>query len=363
MKPVVTHIIQHLQPGGIETLVVEMLKLDGMFDVHVIALEGTKTEALIKFPILMDYTSRVHCLNKAAGVQWITARQLRNKLNEIQADVCISHHIGPLLYTSMAKIGLKVSHTHVEHDAWHLDEPKRERLQHWCLKMSNPTVVADADLVADILTTKFPDIKPYVIHNGIDTDRFIPGSTSQAREKLDLPQDKRFLGCAARLEPVKRIYRLINALVDLPEDVHLAIAGEGSERLPLMLQAIKLELTDRVHFLGYMTDLETFYQAIDLFCLVSQNEGFPLSVLEAQACDTPVVVSNVGGSKEAVCPQTGLLLLSDDAVQLTNAIKLQLMRSYETSPRDFIIKNNSIKSMNEKYECLIEHMMLLSEVA
>lgn len=363
MKPVIAHIIQHLKPGGIETLVIEMLKLDSAFDVHVIALEGSKVEAFKKFPVLENFSKKVHCLNKADGIQWKTAKDLRNKLSEIGADACVSHHIGPLLYTSMAKIGLKVAHTHVEHDAWHLNDPKRERLQSWCLKMSNPTVVADAQVVADILIEKFPNIEPYIIHNGIDTARFVPGSMVEAREKLGLPHGTRLLGCAARLEPVKRIHRLINALTDLPEDIHLVIAGEGSERLPLMQQAKKLNLTNRVHFLGFITGLETFYQAIDLFCLVSEHEGFPLSALEAQACGTPVVVSNVGGSKETVCPKTGLLLLTDDSVQLLNSIKLQLIRSYETSPREFIVSNYSIKSMNEKYEYLIENMMLFSEVA
>jgi len=363
MKPVIAHIIQHLKPGGIETLVIEMLKLNGEFDVNIIALEGTQEEAFKKFPVLENFASRIHCLAKEEGIQWKTAKQLRNKLNEIGASACVSHHIGPLLYTSMAKIGLNISHTHVEHDAWHLNDPKRERLQNWCLKMSNPTVVADAQVVADILTDKFPMLQPHVIHNGIDTERFVPGSKAEAQAKLGLPEGKRFIGCAARLEPVKRIHRLVNALADLSEDVHLVIAGEGSERLPLMQQAKKLNLTHRVHFLGFITGLETFYQAIDLFCLVSKHEGFPLSALEAQACGTPVVVSNVGGSKETVCPVTGLLLINDDSIQLLNAIKLQLIRSNETSPRDFIVKNYSIKLMNEKYETLISNDIFLSEVA
>ena len=58
-----------------------------------------------------------------------------------------------------------------------------------------------------------------------------------------------------------------------------------------------------------------------------------------------------------------LIILNDDSIQLLNAIKLQLIRSNETSPRDFIVKNYSIKLMNEKYETLISNDIFLSEVA
>lgn len=363
MKPVIAHVIQHLKPGGIETLVIEMLKLKSQFDVHIIALEGTTDVAIEKFPQLWEYQNNIHCLNKSEGVQWQTAAALRTLLRQVGACSCISHHIGPLLYVSMAKIGLNLAHVHVEHDAWHLNDPKHERLQHWCLRMSQPSVVADAQCVADIIENKFDFVRPHVIHNGVDTDRFAPGSMLEARTKLQLPHGKRLIGCAARLEPVKRIEKLIDALLDLPEDVELVIAGEGSQRVPLMRHVQKLNLTSRVHFTGFLTELEYFYRALDLFCLVSSHEGFPLSVLEAQACGTPVVVNNVGGCRETVCHKTGLLLITDTQEQLSNSIKLQLLRTYKVSPREFIETNYSIQSMNSKYEYLIENVLLFPEVA
>ena len=98
MKPVITHIIQHLKPGGIETLVIEMLRLNRNYDVHIIALEGTLEQALTKFPLLKPYQKKIHCLEKAPGIQWRTASQLREQLTKLKAIACVSHHIGPLLY-------------------------------------------------------------------------------------------------------------------------------------------------------------------------------------------------------------------------------------------------------------------------
>ncbi|MFC7000867.1 glycosyltransferase [Pseudobowmanella zhangzhouensis] len=68
-----------------------------------------------------------------------------------------------------------------------------------------------------------------------------------------------------------------------------------------------------------------FYQALDLFCLSSRQEGMPLSLLEAQACDVPCVASHVGGTQEAVCPKTGALVPAEDATRLAAALAAMLL--------------------------------------
>ena len=361
MKPVIVHIIQHLKPGGIEILVIEMLKRNKRFDFHIIALEGNIEDALLQFPVLANYQNKIHCLGKSPGIQWRTVTSLRSMLKRLMPVACITHHIGPLFYATLAKSRLGIEHFHTEHDAWHLNDPSHERLQYWCLKMAQPTVIADAKVVAEILSAKFQFIVPHLIHNGIDTERFKPGSKKEARKQLALPENKRLLDCAARLEPIKQIHRLINALKVLPCDVHLVIAGKGSEYLPLLRQAARLNLSDRIHFLGFQKNPEIFYQAIDVFCLVSKNEGFPLSSIEAQACNVPVVLTDVGGCRETVCPSSGMLLIRDDHTQLVNTIKCQLHRAHFAQPRSFIKHRFSIETMLRNYELIIEQSLILEE--
>ena len=113
-------------------------------------------------------------------------------------------------------------------------------------------------------------------------------------------------------------------------------------------------IVQRVLFLGHVSDMPSFYQGIDVFCLASRNEGFPLSPLEAQACNTPVVLTDVGACSEAICKQTGLMVVSDNVDALAESLKLQLKRNMIHSPREFVLRGNRIEDMVNAYNKLAD---------
>ena len=346
------HIIQHLKPGGIESLVSEIMRLQNS-EVHIVMLEGKSSHSLGVMPHLKAFEHRLHFLDKGAGFSMSTLFKLRKIIEKIDPVFVNSHHIGPLIYTSLACLMTKRVHVHTEHDAWHLDADWHRKLQSAALTIGSPIWVADAHFVQKKLQEHFPDGKTRVIHNGIDIERFQPADQSHARAFLELPNEVPMIGCAARLEPVKNLQQLIKILVHLP-DVHLAIAGTGSLKDQLFVQARELKVSQRVHFLGQVQKVERFYQALDLFCLVSENEGFPLSVLEAQACNIPVIVRDVGGCRESICQKTGMVLQTKSDIELINAIKVQLARSFKIKPRNFIEQRFSVQQMMSAYQQLVE---------
>ena len=100
-----------------------------------------------------------------------------------------------------------------------------------------------------------------------------------------------------------------------------------------------------------------FYQAIDVFCLPSINEGLPLSPLEAQACGIPVVLTDVGGCKEACCPESGLMVPAKDVSALAWAIRntlRKISRKQISSPRSFVIAERNFSNMFDKYRALYQ---------
>lgn len=133
-------------------------------------------------------------------------------------------------------------------------------------------------------------------------------SKEHARTSLNLPTDKHIIGCAGRLEHVKGQDQLIKALTLLPKNMVVAFAGGGTKRNQLEQLTSRLNLSDRVIFLGLVEDMTTFYGALDTFCLPSRHEGLPLSTLEAQACNIPTVAMNVGAVDETLCPVSGTLV-------------------------------------------------------
>ena len=100
-----------------------------------------------------------------------------------------THHVGPLLYGGLAArlAGIRRL-VHTEHDAWHLTDPRRRRLQAGLVGLLRPCLVADAALVRDSAEAALPGRRYAVIGNGVDTHRFTPGDRDAARRVLGLPR-------------------------------------------------------------------------------------------------------------------------------------------------------------------------------
>jgi glycosyltransferase involved in cell wall biosynthesis len=154
------------------------------------------------------------------------------------------------------------------------------------------------------------------------------------------------------MEKVKGQNNLIYAMVKLPQTVHLTFAGSGSTEVELHQLVKTLNLSHRVHFLGQIDDMPDFYRALDIFCLPSLNEGYPLSPLEAQACNIQSAVTDVGASSETLCPHSGKLIppknVDKMALTLNKMIQLQILKSH-ISPRHFVQKQGDVRRMAQAY--------------
>jgi glycosyltransferase involved in cell wall biosynthesis len=362
MSKTTIQVVQRLAPGGIETMALDLQQFDEDPDnSYIVSLEGTKSELCQHWPRLQARRNRLICLNKPAGFCWQTLKQLHELFEVLAPDVVHTHHIGPLLYGGLAakQAGVKTI-VHTEHDAWHLQSVKRRLLAKMLLSWIKPVLVADAHVVASELVKQLHVETPLVIKNGIDTQRFKPGDKALARAALKLPEKATVIGCATRLIVVKGHITLLAAMRYLPENVHLVLAGQGEEEQALK-QYVQNHLDEkRIHFLGNLDDMPTFYQAIDIFCLPSFKEGFPLSPLEAQASGVPVVASDTGGVKETLCPSSGRLVAAGDVEQLSIALQQmifqlspsQTLDILKKSVRYFVTEYNDVRLMASRYHRL-----------
>jgi glycosyltransferase involved in cell wall biosynthesis len=350
----VIHVVQHLQPGGIETMALDLVSFRKKHEkTFIVSLEGTKQAAIKAWPRLKPYDDHLIFLNKKPGFAPLLITKLASLLIKLGVDAVHTHHIGPLIYGGLAARLIGISRRiHTEHDAWHLNDSYRRKIQKLLLRLINPILVADAQTVANNIKEQLDTDKVIVIPNGIDTSRFIPGNKQAARASLQLPRNIKIIGCGGRLERVKGQHILINALHKLPEDVHLALAGDGTMQSNLLNLAKSLQLEHRVHFLGRIDEMPTFYQSLDIFCLPSLNEGFPLSPLEAQSCGIPTLVTDVGGSKETLCLESGSLVPADDAPSMAKMLLKMINTHYQRSPRNFILDNGNVRLMADRYATL-----------
>jgi len=170
-----------------------------------------------------------------------------------------------------------------------------------------------------------PD-KIRVLRNGVDLEKFRPGDRAAARDKHGI--DGVTLLSVGNLVPLKGHDLAIKALASLPQ-ARLVIVGEGPEETSLRGLAAELKVADRVRFLGRLPQdaLPSLYLAADVLLLLSTHEGWANVLLEAMACGTPVVASNVGGTPEVVgASDVGELVHERSPSHVAEAIQRLLRR-------------------------------------
>ena len=159
-----------------------------------------------------------------------------------------------------------------------------------------------SDAMAQLLISRgFDPQTMFAIYNGID---FTPVTPKLGREDylrsvgLEVQDDTVVFGIAARLDPVKDMPTLLRAVARARKaspNLRLAIAGEGKDRAKLEALAQELGIAEHVFFLGWLTDLDSFYGALDINTLTSLSETFPYALTEGARAHLPTVASDVGG--------------------------------------------------------------------
>ncbi|GAA2629383.1 glycosyltransferase family 4 protein [Streptomyces vastus] len=146
---------------------------------------------------------------------------------------------------------------------------------------------------------------------------------SEARRSLGLPPDCPVVAYVGRVTQIKRPDRFLAVAREARRAVpaaHFVVCGEGDLRPDP--EAVT-DLGDSLHLLGWRADVETVYAAADIVLLTSDNEGMPVSLIEAGMAGLPVVAANVGSVSEVVSDgKTGLLAGASSAELARHTVRL-----------------------------------------
>jgi len=132
-----------------------------------------------------------------------------------------------------------------------------------------------------------------VIPNFVDPRKF---------RRLEKDREQRIVCHSSNFRPLKRIPDIIMAFKMISQQIKckLLLVGNGPERPKAEKLAKNLGISNRVHFLGNVKNVQEILGKSDLFLLPSEDESFGLAALEAMSCEVPVVASNIGGLKELI---------------------------------------------------------------
>ena len=199
-------------------------------------------------------------------------------------------------------------------------------LEKQAFQKSKILIAVSETIKQELINIGINENKIKVVLNGVDIDEFKP--ISQERNQFSLPENVDLALFVGEFKTNrKNLDTVLKALVNVPS-LHLAVVG-SIEDSPYPQLAKQLELEERVHFLGYRSDIAKIMQAVDFFVFPSRYEPFGMVVSEAMASGLPVITTAVSGVAAIITPECGIVLPdSEDILALTNAM-LRLTNNFE----------------------------------
>jgi glycosyltransferase involved in cell wall biosynthesis len=328
--PHVLHVVLSLDVGGLERVVLDLLRQghEAGQKLSVVCLERTGDLATQA----KSLGAEIICLNKAPGLSLRVARELRQVLSESCPDVIHTHQLAALVYVRASLLGRhRPPVVHTEHGKHYAHRRRNRWLGRFGAGCVDRFCCVSGDVAREVQQCRVArrDVV-CVVPNGVDTSHFKRQTdTSAIRAGMNIPDSAPLIGTVGRLAEIKRQDVLIRGFAQVREQLghaHLLLVGDGPMRATLQRLANELNVGDAVHFAGYQSDPGQYLQAMNVFALTSRSEGMPLSVLEAWAAGVPVTASRVGGLPELITHgATGLLFESGNAVECS-ACLLQLLQ-------------------------------------
>ncbi len=220
----------------------------------------------------------------------------------------------------------------------------------------NMTIVPVSDwLKQETEKSFFKNKNIRVIHNGIDLDKFKIQNTENVNKKYNLTNKFLILGVASPWDTRKGLQYFVKLSEMLPPEYQILLVGLSKEQIKdLPKNIIGLERTENVQ------ELAELYSAADIFLNPTLEEALGLTNLEAQACGTPVITFNSGGSPETICEATGIVVEKGNVDGLIKAIqtikengKAFYSINCRTRVESFFDKKNKFREYIELYEDIL----------
>ncbi|WP_318616811.1 glycosyltransferase family 4 protein [Sporosarcina sp. YIM B06819] len=251
--------------------------------------------------------------------------ELRSILKSMQPDVIATHSSKAGVIGRLVGWSLRIPTLFTAH-GWSFTEGvagKKKRMYRMIERLmgrmtKGVITVSEYDKQLALKHKVLPLEKLLTIHNGVH-------ETELSRDYRH-PDNRLTMVMVARFAPPKQQLDLLKALTKLQQfEWEMLFAGDG----PLLREAqcfVESEgLNDRVQFLGNRHDISAILQMSDIFLLLSDWEGLPLSILEAMQCSLPVIASDVGGINEAVKHSVnGYLISPKEEAELVDKLAVLL---------------------------------------
>ena len=373
MRPRVLELIDSFHVGGSERQAVQISRLLSFrrnFDVHVACLNNAgPLRSQIDELALAEVPE--YRLNNFYDLNAITQmRRFAAYLKRLRIDIIHTHdfytNIFGIISATIAGVPVRIA-SRRESSKRRMDKRFIERMAY---RLSHQVIVNCDEVRRQLVDEGVAVRKVSIIYNGLDPDLLRPAIDCDRTELLAqfrLPTDssKQFVTIVANVRPVKDHATFLRAAQQVKSSVPSAcfvIAGEGNLIDSMRSLASELGIGSSTFFIGRCQNVAELLALSDVCVLSSNSEGFSNSILEYMAASRPVVVTDVGGAREAVVErQTGYLVRSGDYQSMAKRIASLLdhpdqAREMGRNGRTLVERKFSCDRQVESVERLYQHL-------
>jgi glycosyltransferase involved in cell wall biosynthesis len=213
---------------------------------------------------------------------------------------------------------------------------KSNALSRWKYRQVRAFICASDAIRQMLIDQGIPQGRAVTVHEGIDLAHVNAAPRANVHETFWLPHNAPVIGNVGALVPHKGQRHLIDAAAQVVQDVpdaRFVILGEGELHHALEKQIVEHGLEKHVLLAGFRQDVLSLLKGFDIFTMPSVTEGLGTSLLDAMACEKPIVATCVGGIPEVVIDgETGLLAPPKDPDMLAEAL-VRLLQDREMAAR------------------------------
>lgn len=361
----ITHVVENLNRGGLERVVIDLVKAQ--------RAQGHRCQVICLFETgaladeLLSLGVPVDGCEKRNGLDLRALARMRTLMRRHATEILHTHNAMAHYYAVFASLNLPLKCcVNTRHSmAGHGPRARRDWLYRRSLAFTD-VVASVCEAARDDAVSQglVPAYKSTAVPNGIPIDQF--GAISTARHQalsdaLDAPAGTRIVGTVGRLHPAKDHASLIEAfrhVLETHPDSMLVVVGDGQLRAELLQLAEEAGVAGKMRLLGDRSDVNELLRGFDLFVMSSITEGYSVALVEACAVGLPIVATAVGGNPEIVRDGVnGITVPASNPHALAAAIRVllddrPLASAMGRAGREWVMRRGSVEAMASRYDAI-----------
>ena len=367
MKKRVAHFIDSDDPGGAETLIIEICnnlqKHDYLPEVYHFGNKWLNDKCIENnIPCIIV---PAHKLYKSVVTLPLFMIVFALFLKKREVDILHSHLFDSVIASCIPAFLCRIPHIGTLHDVYAIENNiLRMRILSFSIWAGTKLVAVSSQIKNHLANIgRLPVESIYVIKNGVNLDKYLLAKSPTLKSELGISENDIVLICVGRIVKIKAHEILIEAvqmLSDMKLSFKLLIVGDGPEKEKC--ENLIDKTNHIIKFIGQRDDIPELLNISDCFVLTSRSEGLSCSIIEAMAAGLPVIATDVGGNSELVHNgKNGYLVAVDNPSDISDKIRLiisdyKLRKKFSVNSLSIVKDEFSLDKMVNQYINLYENI-------